>query len=145
MRLLRWQADKRESRILALQKELAQKVSEEKRYRNQKMRIYEDFVEGKLNREEYLREKYGIAEHLEELSAQIIAAKKAIEELSIKGQEDSAEIAGNQRFEEYKGQELSETMLSALIRKVIIAPDGGVEICWRYRDELFGENPAAVR
>lgn len=29
-------------------------------------------------------------------------------------------------------------MLSALIRKVIIAPDGGVKICWRYRDELLG-------
>ena len=79
------------------------------------------------------------------MSAQIIVAKKAIEELSIKGQEDNAEIAGNQRFEEYRGQELSETMLSALIRKVIIVPDGGVEICWRYRDELFGESPAAVR
>ena len=36
-------------------------------------------------------------------------------------------------------------MLSALIRKVIITPDGGVEICWRFRDELLGENPTAVR
>lgn len=100
------------------------------------MSIYEDFVEGKLNREEYMREKDGIAEHLEELSAQIIAAKKAIEELSVKGQEDNTQITENQCFEEYRGQELSETILSALIRKVIIAPDGGVEICWRYRDEL---------
>jgi len=79
---------------------------------------------GKLNWEEYLQERYGIAERLEELSVQITVAKKTIEELSIKGQEDNTEITENQRFEEYRGQELSETMLSALIRKVIIAPDG---------------------
>lgn len=134
---LKVRLSQRESQILALQKELTQKVSEEKRYRHQKMRIYEDFVEGKLNREEYLRKKDDIAEHLEELSVQITVAKKAIDELSVKGQEDNTEIAENQRFEEYRGQELSETMLSALIRKVIIALDGGVEICWRYRDELM--------
>lgn len=133
---LKARLSQRESQILVLQKELTQKVSEEKRYSHQKLRIYEDFVEGKLSREEYLREKDGIAEYLEELSAQIIVTKKTIEELSIKGQEDNTEITENQRFEEYRGQELSETMLSALIRKVIIAPDGGVEIYWRYRDEL---------
>lgn len=124
---------------------LTQKVSEEKRYRHQKMRIYEDFGEGKLNREQYLQEKTGIAEHLEELSAQITVAKKTIEEMAVKGQVDHTEITDNQRFEEYRGQELSETMLSALIRKVIITPDGGVEIYWRYRDELLGENPAVAR
>lgn len=37
-----------------------------------------------------------------------------------------------------------KSMLSALICKVIIAPDGGVEICWRYRDELLGENQTAA-
>lgn len=142
---LKARLSQRESQILVLQKELTQKVSEEKRYRNQKMRIYEDFVEGKLSREEYLRKKEDIAEHLEELSTQITVAKKAVEELSVKGREDNIEITENQRFEEYRGQELSETMLSALVRKVIIAPDGGVEICWRYRDELLGESPAAVR
>lgn len=59
-------------------------------------------------------------------------------------QEDNTEITGNQRFEEYKVQELSEAMLSALIRKVIIVPDGGVEICWRFKDELLGENQTAA-
>ena len=126
---LKARLSQKESQILVLQKELTQRESEEKRYRHQKMRIYEDFV----------------AEHLEELSAQITVAKKTIEELSVKGQEDHTEITENQRFEEYRGQELSETMLSALIRKVIIAPDGGVEICWRYRDELLGEDQTAAR
>lgn len=96
------------------------------------MRIYEDFVEGKLSREQYLQEKDSIAEHLEELSAQITVAKKNVEELSVKGQEDNTEITENQRFAEYRGHELSEAMLSALVHKVIIAPDGE----WRYRDEL---------
>ncbi len=142
---LKARLSQKESQILVLQKELTQRESEEKRYRHQKMRIYEDFVEGKLSREQYLQEKVGIAEHLEELSAQITVAKKTIEELSVKGQEDHTEITEKQRFEEYRGQELSETMLSALIRKVIIAPDGGVEICWRYRDELLGEDQTAAR
>lgn len=119
-------------------------VPEEKGCRHQKI-THEDIIEGKLNWEEYLREKAGIAEHLEELSAQITVAKKTIEELSVKGQEDHTEITENQRFEEYRGQELSETMLSALIRNVIIAPDGGVEICWKYRDELLGEDQTAAR
>lgn len=79
------------------------KESEEKRYGHQKMRIYEDFVEGKLSREQYLQEKVGIEEHLAELSAQITVAKKTIEELSVKGQEDHTEINENQRFEEYRG------------------------------------------
>lgn len=131
---LKARLSQRESQILIWQNELTQKVSEEKRYSHQKLRIYEDFVEGKLSREEYLREKDSIAEHLEELSAQITVTKKTIEELSVKGQEDNTEITENQRFEEYRGQELSETMLSALIRKVIIAPDWGVEICCRFRD-----------
>lgn len=142
---LKARLSQRENQVLVLQKELTQKVSEEKKCRHQKIRIYEDFVEGKLSREQYLQEKAGIAEHLEELSAQIAVTKKTIEELSVKGQEDNAEITENRRFEEYRGQELSETMLSALIRKVIIAPDGGVEICWRYRDELLGENQTAAR
>lgn len=128
-----------------MQKELSQKVSEEKRNKHQKMRIYEDFAEGKLSREQYLQEKAGIAEHLEELSAQITVVKKNVEELFVKGQEDNTEITENQRFAEYRGQELSETMLSTLVHKVIIAPDGEVEICWRYRDELLGENQTAAR
>lgn len=142
---LKARLSQRENQILVLYKELSQKISEEKRYKHQKMRIYEDFVEEKLSREQYLQEKDGIAEHLEELSAQITVAKKKVEELSIKGQEDNTETTDNQRFEEYRGQELSETMLSALVHKVIIAPDGGMEICWKYRDELLGENQTAAR
>ena len=51
----------------------------------QDRKICKDFVEGKLSREQYLQEKAGIAEHLEELSAQIAVTKKTIEELSVKG------------------------------------------------------------
>lgn len=49
------------------------------------------------------------------------------------------------------GQELSETMLSALIRKVIIAPDGEWRFagdigmnCWERTRLPQGKSPAAV-
>lgn len=54
---LKARLSQKESQILVLQKELTQRESEEKRYRYQKMRIYEDFVVGKLSREQYQQEK----------------------------------------------------------------------------------------
>ncbi len=133
---LRQEMSNNNSRVLALQKELSSASIQEKRTLEKKMRLYEDFVEGKISKEAYMSGKAEFSTRLEEIKMRIALITADIEELNTKPITGEEQSRTNEMFCEITEQELSRDLLSALVEKVIINPDGEVEICWKYMDEM---------
>lgn len=127
------------SEILTLQKELTDLSMQEKRSMERKMRLYEDFVEGKIQKDVYLQEKDLLAKELDGIKAKSSILSANIAELSNMQQKSSDESKESRLLSGFKGQELSEDMLSAFVQKVVVMPDGEIEIFWKYKDEFTNE------
>lgn len=133
---LRQQIANNNSRVLALQKELSSVSFQEKRTLEKKMRLYEDFVEGKISKEAYMTGKADYSAKLEEIKMKTALITADIEELNRKPIAGEEQSRANNAICEVSDKELSRDMLAALVEKVIVNPDGEVEICWKYMDEL---------
>lgn len=128
--------DKSKSRILELQKELSRLSVEEKRGMEQNMKLYEDFVQGNMDKETYMREKNRVTEKMNEVKLQKAVLTDHISDLSKEQAEHSRESSGKEVFQAYNEKELTRDMLAALIDKVVIRSGNEIEIFWKYKNEL---------
>ena len=104
------------------------------RYKKLELGLYENFVDGIINKAEYtdFRENY---------RGQIEEKQEALRRLE-REQRDAAAMGSQNRawvqvFAQYENvQELDRRLLVALVDKVFIYEDKRVEIVFRYRDEF---------
>ena len=99
--------------------------------------LYENYIEGKFTREQYLAEKEDNQDLKEKYEEQLQDLKKQLEEQKIKEEQDKEKQRKDSIILQFHNQEeITREMLQALVEKITVYPDGKIEILWKFRDEL---------
>ena len=121
---------KRKRESLIIQKQMKNLV-------NRGVFLYENYIEGKFTREQYLAEKEDNQDLKEKYEEQLQDLKKQLEEQKIKEEQDKEKQRKDSIILQFHNQEeITREMLQALVEKITVYPDGKIEILWKFRDEL---------
>lgn len=131
----------RDRRVFSYEAQMTRLEEEIQRYKKLELGLYENFVEGIINKAEYtdFRENYrGLIEEKQEALKRL---KREQEDAAAMGSQNRAWV---QVFAQYENvQELDRRLLLALVDRILIYEDKKVEIVFRYRDEFARAMEAA--
>ncbi len=117
--------------ISRLQIQIAERQAALSKLRLTGVLAYEELCDGKISKEEYLKQKKSIAEN-------ILAAEASIQNNENAVASERQRYRAETKFLEYarfaKESELSREMLEELIQVVRIHPDGATEIVWKFKE-----------
>ena len=103
------------------------------RCRKMKLRIYEDFTDGVINKEDYVDFKNQYESIIKDKTISLDKIRQKKDELSLSGSIDRKWVS---LFRKYKGIEvLSRRVLMSLVDKVLIYEKHRVEVFFKFRDE----------
>lgn len=123
----------RTGQITACMKELARLQQLQERHRQEKLRLYENYISGEYGRERYLKKKAEIDQAIQDLDAQ---AKE--NEQTLAGLESAACASENPRdklsSQYMDAPALTKDMVQAFIQDVYVYPDAQIEIVWKFKD-----------
>ena len=131
--------DKEKSEILQMQREQGKISNKRKKLMDEKLWLYEQYADGKLDKEKYLAGKQDIASKDEKLAEQEEGLAEKIKKLQDSGyerKEEERELPALAESDLEKG--LTRELLGCLVQKVVVKMDGGVEIYWNFMDEVNG-------
>jgi DNA invertase Pin-like site-specific DNA recombinase len=119
-----------ESRIRLIQEELRSFQMQQNQLNEQTQKLYEAFIDGKLNREMYITKKAALQQRLKEIFEKTESIKRRI----------FAAKSEHNRFIESYGKytqldELTSEIAIDLLERVTIWPDGRLDISLNYLDE----------
>ena len=124
----------RDRKVFSYEAQMTRLEEEIQRYKKLELGLYENFVEGIINKAEYtdFRENYrGLIEEKQEAVKRL---KREQQDAAAMGSQNRAWV---QVFAQYENvQELDRRLLLALVDKILIYEDKKVEIVFRYRDEF---------
>lgn len=124
----------RDRKVFSYEAQMARLEEEIQRYKKLELGLYENFVEGIINKAEYtdFRENYrGL---IEEKQSAMKRLKREQQEAAAMGSQNRAWV---QVFAQYENvQELDRRILLALVDRIFIYEDKRVEIVFQYRDEF---------
>ena len=124
----------RDRKVFSYEAQMTRLEEEIQRYKKLELGLYENFVEGIINKAEYtdFRENYrGLIEEKQEALKRL---KREQQDAAAMGSQNRAWV---QVFAQYENvQELDRRILLALVDKILIYEDKKVEIVFRYRDEF---------
>ena len=124
----------RDRKVFSYEAQMTRLEDEIQRYKKLELGLYENFVEGIINKAEYtdFRENYrGLIEEKQEAVKRL---KREQQDAAAMGSQNRAWV---QVFAQYENvQELDRRLLLALVDKILIYEDKKVEIVFRYRDEF---------
>lgn len=104
------------------------------RYNGLKLRLYEDLSDGIINKEEYMEFRNRYTEIISQKKAALERVKREWKESSISGVTERNWVT---LFKEYENiEELNRRVLMALIDKVLVHENHGVEVIFKYKDEI---------
>ena len=124
----------RDRRVFSYEAQMTRLEEEIQRYKKLELGLYENFVEGIINKTEY-------TDFRENFRAQIEEKQEALKRLE-REQRDAAAMGSQNRawvqvFAQYENvQELDRRLLMALVDKIFIFEDKRVEIAFHYQDEF---------
>jgi hypothetical protein len=122
----RLQAKKRQAR-----RELAVLQSRKSQMEKSLQDLYEKLIDGNIDREDYRTQKQQLTERMQELSSQI----ESLEQLSTAPlAEDNTFIAKYKQYAEL--ETLTEDIVKEFVERVVIHPEGQIEIILSCQDEL---------
>ena len=128
---------KRKKESLIIQKQIEKLEKQRKNLVDRGVLLYENYIEGKSTREQYLAEKADNQELKEKYEEQLQDLKKQLEEQEIKEEQDREKQRKDSMILQFQNQEeITKEMLQALVEKITVYPDGEIEILWKFRDEL---------
>lgn len=110
-----------------------------------KMRLYEDYVEGQITKDEYTTRKAELAEQEQTALKQLELLEANLAILNART-EDKEEVAESQALiDKYlEITELTEPLMRELFKKIIVYPDGSINIIWNFRDMTDDTKTTAV-
>ncbi len=124
----------RDRKVFSYEAQMTRLEEEIQRYKKLELGLYENFVEGIINKAEYtdFRENYrGLIEEKQEAVKRL---KREQQDAAAMGSQNRAWV---QVFAQYENvQELDRRLLLALVDRILIYEDKKVEIVFRYRDEF---------
>ena len=110
-----------------------------------KMRLYEEYVEGVISKEEYASKKVGLAEQEQTAlkKLELLEANLAVLNSDV---DDTDEVAESQALiDKYlEITELTEPLMKELFKRIVIYPDGSINIVWNFRDMTDGSKTTTV-
>ena len=128
---------KRKKESLIIQKQIEKLEKQMKNLVDRGVLLYENYIEGKFTKEQYLAEKEDNQELKGKYEEQLQDLKKKLEEQEIKEEQDREKQRKDSIILQFHNQEeITREMLQALVEKITVYPDGKIEILWKFRDEL---------
>lgn len=126
-----------QSEFLLCQREAAKLDDKRKRAAEQKLSLYEEYVEGRITKEEYLvRKADSTALEKEYIRRQAVLDKK-LQKMRNGQEEKMKQHKKSSGLPAYEEQALlTRKMLAALVERIVVMPDGTLEIYWRFMDEM---------
>lgn len=123
----------RTGQITACMKELARLQQLQERHRQEKLRLYENYISGEYGRERYLKKKAEIDQAIQDLDAQAKENEQTLAGL------ESAACASENPLDKLSSQymdapALTKDMVQAFIQDVYVYPDAQIEIVWKFKD-----------
>ena len=123
----------RTGQITACMKELARLQQLQERHRQEKLRLYENYISGEYGRERYLKKKAEIDQAIQDLEAQAKETEQTLAGL------ESAACASEKPLDKLSSQyvdapALTKDMVQAFIQDVYVSPDAQIEIMWKFKD-----------
>ena len=123
----------RRERITACVAELQRLQQEQERYKQEKLRAYENFSGGTLSKDAYLKQRAEIDGKLSTVKAKQDSQEQLLTELERMAFQDSARE--DDVFTAYAGAtELTAELAGTFIKEVLVSSPTEVEIVWKFRD-----------
>lgn len=129
----------RKERIAACFAELQKLEQRQERYRQEKLRAYEDYSGGTLAKDAYLKQRADIDGKLAAAKAEREAQEQLLSELEHLDFQDKAQE--DDVFLSYAGAtELTAELAQTFIKEVLVSSSTEIEIVWKFRD-VFSVQP----
>lgn len=133
-----WEERRRKQRqdLAAVRKELAALNMAQAQRERQTRELYEAFFTGELSKAAYIARKAAIVKQKEEAAVRI----KELEKIRAEDGQENRFVSSFQKYAEVK--ELTGEIVEEVLEKVLVFPEGRLEIVWKYRDEYEKLMPA---
>jgi len=123
----------RRERIAACVAELQRLQQEQERYKQEKLRAYENFSGGTLSKDAYLKQRAEIDSKLSEVKSEQDSQEQLLTDLERMAFQDSARE--DDVFTTYAGAtELTAELAGTFIKEVLVSSPTEIEIVWKFRD-----------
>ena len=123
----------RRERIAACVAELQKLQQEQERYKQEKLRAYENFSGGALSKDAYLKQRAEIDSKLSAVKAEQDHQEQLLTDLERMAFQDSARE--DDVFTAYAGAtELTAELAGTFIKEVLVSSPRSIEIVWKFRD-----------
>ena len=102
-----------------------------------KMELYEKYVSGSFGKEEYLDKKIALNDKEQNTKSEIAMCDETLARLSTSG--DAEEVIAEEEsiVTKYLGiSELTESLMRELIQKIIVYPNGAINIVWNFKNAI---------
>ena len=127
----------RRERIAACVAELQRLQQEQERYKQEKLRAYENFSGGTLSKDAYLKQRAEIDSKLSEVKSEQDSQEQLLTDLERMAFQDSARE--DDVFTTYAGAtELTAELAGTFIKEVLVSSPTEIEIVWKFRDVFEG-------
>lgn len=117
--------------ITKLQKQVKEQRAMLDKWKLAKILAYEEFCDGKIPKDKYLKRKEEYSESISSAEASILRWEKAVNQENLQIQEDT-ELQSCQRFA--AATELTREMLEEFIQVIRVYNNGAIEIVWNFKD-----------
>ena len=103
------------------------------------MELYEDFISGKLTKEEYLKKKAELNDKEQSAKMQIALVEERLKELAQAEMQSDTVSEEESIVNKYLNiSSLDDALMQELVKKIVIFPDGAISIVWNFRDLFDG-------
>lgn len=120
---------KEKQTLAALRKELTALSAAQDQRERQTRELYEAFFTGELSKAAYIARKAAIVKQKEEAAVRI----RELEKIGIEDGQEDRFVSSFQKYAEIT--ELTGEIAEEVLEKVLVFPEGRLEIVWKYRDE----------
>lgn len=102
-----------------------------------KMQLYEDYVENKITKEEYLMHKENATSSLEQLKLQLSISENKLKDVKEKMHLSTKHISETAPFIRFNQiDKLTPELTKELIKRIIVRQDGSIRIEWNFTNEI---------
>lgn len=100
-----------------------------------KMELYESYVAGDCSKEDYLKKKSELNTQEESAKMQLTLLEERQERLTASHASESSLSSEEDMVSRYMNlTELDDNLMRELVKKIVVFPDGSVNIVWNFKD-----------
>lgn len=121
----------KEDTVAKLQKQIKEQRAMMEKWKLAKILAYEEFCDGKIPKDEYLKRKEEYSDSITSAEAMILQWKKTVDLENLQISQNN-ELKGCQRFA--SATELTREILEEFIQVIRVYSNGAMEIIWNFKD-----------